>query len=457
MNTASIAASFAVLAGLLTSTSALAATYQVTTTADDLDPALCDDTAASRCSLRTAIDLANQTAEHDDIIVPPGLYVLDNDGEGTIEIHTPMAIIGQAAGRTVIEPSMPLQAGFFISGEETEVRFESLSFEGGSEPQHGLLQAFGAGSLYLLDVDVLDFDFDETLVAAQGTNLQLHGVTFAGNTTDESAEPMVWTTGHLLAERLVLADNVMEGEGSSVVDASGGMARLRHIEIRDNSSDSFIVQLRSHFHVEGLYFHDNASEDGGLAVGHSNGGVIEQSTFASNTAKEGAALLVVEPEVNYVTTEVENSTFFGNEGVRGSAIAAAGMVQGRHLTIADNDSEFGVIYGIAGVATKIELEASVVAGKSAAPVCGGVPLGSNGYNLFEDASCPASALDIVEQPAGLDDQLTYGNFTPTVQPRGKSPLLDAVPTSALQADQRGRSRVAGAADIGAVECGAHGC
>ena len=85
-----------------------AATFTVTTTADDPVGA-CD----ADCSLREAVIAANQTTAHDTIVVPAGAYVLTLSGPGEdsaltgdLDLLHEVTILGDAGGGTVIDGNL---------------------------------------------------------------------------------------------------------------------------------------------------------------------------------------------------------------------------------------------------------------------------------------------------------------------------------------------------------------
>ena len=90
---------------LLAALPADAAVFRVTKTADTLDGA-CD----LDCSLREAVQASNLTAEHDVILLGPGVFTLtrpapfeDHNLSGDLDVRGGLAILGEGPDRTVLD------------------------------------------------------------------------------------------------------------------------------------------------------------------------------------------------------------------------------------------------------------------------------------------------------------------------------------------------------------------
>src|SRR3954468_19352256 len=97
--TLAVALAFALLA----CGQALAANYQVTTLQDGTG--VCNDDGITRCTLRSAISLANQTPAADTITVPAGTIHLTTAAGGSLGVGTSTTINGAGAAATVIDGS----------------------------------------------------------------------------------------------------------------------------------------------------------------------------------------------------------------------------------------------------------------------------------------------------------------------------------------------------------------
>lgn len=100
---------------LALTTTAHAAVFQVTTTADTLD-GVCD----AHCSLRDAVVASNQAAGSDIILLPSGLYVLSNTGGGEDLAATGDLDVASGEDLKIIGtgPSVPVVDGFGDFGND---------------------------------------------------------------------------------------------------------------------------------------------------------------------------------------------------------------------------------------------------------------------------------------------------------------------------------------------------
>jgi predicted outer membrane repeat protein len=229
---------------------------------------------------------------------------------------------------------------------------------------------------------------------------------------------------------------------------------------------------------------NRSQEDGGGMVfcngdGNSNAVVIDSSTFADNSAQNGAGgvWLLCATEAKLIT----NSTFTGNSagGDGGGIYDDTGTALNiRNTTVTGNEANDlgGGIYANGGNASNaVTISSSIVAGNVAST---GPDIANTGDEPFTAGNSllgsTAGALPFTEAPAGtnkigVDPQLgpltDNGGPTQTMAPALSSPAVDAGVANGLASDQRGLPRTviqptvplsAGSdgTDIGAVELAA---
>src|SRR2546421_11460286 len=240
------------VATLLCSSSALAATITVNTTADEL---LTD----GNCSLREAIQAANTDTAIDTcakgsgadlIVVPAGSYDFsaalagseDNGLQGDLDIKTPMTILGAGAVATTVDAES-LDRVFDVVAN-VPVTIAGLTIRGGKAPPLFLGVSMGVGG----------------------------GIQNVGNLT--------------LSGDLVTDNDAFQGGG---VLTTGGMLTVRGSTISHNHGDGNIgggvlVQSSGTASVTGSLIADNtAQEGGGVWVGTSSSLVATQSSIQGNT------------------------------------------------------------------------------------------------------------------------------------------------------------------------------
>lgn len=197
----------------------------------------------------------------------------------------------------------------------------------------------------------------------------------------------------------------------------------------------------------------NEASDGGGAIENSGTLTLTACTLAGNTAEVGGGAI----EHASGTLTATNCTFSGNTAEFGGAIDGDGSstirlysctLSGNHAT---NDGG-----GIEESSGTLLLENTIIAGNTA--VDQGPDLKASsintqaGVNLLSSTSGLGGSFGgIVASPnfAALADN---GGRTRTMLPLAGSPAINAGGTTALTTDQRGLTRVVGAAvDIGAVE------
>lgn len=185
---------------------------------------------------------------------------------------------------------------------------------------------------------------------------------------------------------------------------------------------------------------------------------IDRTTIDGNRAANGGGVSLAAGALTGVT----NSTIVGNTataaggGIAVNVLAQLGLV---HVTLVANGAPTAANLATSSPTT---ISRSIVAlrsggGANCAPYVGAsLPLTSNGYSWFDDASCKPVATDTVA--VGGDPLLgalaDNGGPTPTRKPASSSPVNALVPTAACTTtvDQRNVTRPQGAGcEPGAVE------
>ncbi|HMG27086.1 MAG TPA: right-handed parallel beta-helix repeat-containing protein [Acidimicrobiia bacterium] len=189
---------------------------------------------------------------------------------------------------------------------------------------------------------------------------------------------------------------------------------------------------------------------GGISLGPASPGVTLTGSTVRNNVGGGVATV---PNASNVSVAVVNSTITGNSNggpSLGGGIFSGGSTTLVYATIVRNTAgNFGDID-----TQTLESFGSVVAESNGTGNCLPVTATSHGYNFSDDDLCGFKATTDL-QDAG-DPQLgplgPNGGPTMTLLPLAGSPLIDAIPTTACQADgaagiavdQRGVTRPRGA-------------
>ncbi len=413
----------------LAATSASAATFAVTKTADTAD-GTCD----ADCSLREAVLAANVLAGPDEVILPAGTYQLtsdqllvDDDGEANTTDDA-LTLRGAGATSTVIEQTTP--GGVMrIDGDVSSALIEDVTIRGGSGTD-------GAG-----------------IITFAPTTLRRVVITDC-HADDDGGALMNFDT-------LLVEDSMFSG--NSATDDAGALMVFAPATVKNSS------------------FVGNTAQDDAGAIMPFEPTVLDGVTLSGNSAgRSGGAI------TNFTTLTIVNSTFSDNEagtaafgGGRGGAIITFDPLRLTGSTITANRAELegGGIYTSFAPANSdvdanrivplavpvdtpvaVEIEGSIVAPNTpddCARSESALPVQSLGRNLDSDGTCvgaPPAGGDLTTADPGLGLLADNGGPTMTHAPLPGSPALDAWPGCGLPADQRGVPRPQGPeCDIGAVE------
>jgi hypothetical protein len=225
--------------------------------------------------------------------------------------------------------------------------------------------------------------------------------------------------------------------GNQVDSAGGGIFNLGTLSLTDVT----------------VWFNTSGAGGGGI---YNNGNLsLARDTFIGNfsSSVQGAKIY------NDLSGQIvaANSTFTGHETgyPGGSAFHNSGDFVFQNSTLWGNTFVAGqvTIYNTAfGHMTLANTLIGIADGEGGAS-CGGNPLASSNFSLFEDSSCTwgSGSGNIIQPGLTMGDLGPHGGLTWTRVPPADSPAVDAGQCN-LAEDQRGVSRPQGpACDIGSVE------
>jgi CSLREA domain-containing protein len=426
---------------LVMSGSAHAAVFDVNTTNDtpdaDVSAPECADSAGD-CSLRAAIDQANENPDDDTINVPDGRYVLTIEGrdenqnaEGDLDIgfHGPNSgdtdIVGESTADTIVDANGLDRVFHVFDGTDSEVSFDvdisDLTITGGA-PQSG-----GGGILN----DVWD---TLTLERVRVTR----NIAIAGGG--------ILNSGHAVLLASTVDRNSTIGPGGGI--CSSGELNVEDSTVNDNTAGIFPIIL-------------GFGSGGGIAAGTT---CEEQGPcFCEGSAVAGAVAHGVETRRELT---VENSTIDGNDafvGIGGGV--AIEDVDASLLNVTVTDNLVGLEGAGGGLATSeegtMEVENTIVADNRNADGganCDGEGIVDLGHNLENLDSCGfTEATSRKETPALLERLSDNGGPTNTRALRDGSQAIDGADNDSCPADdQRGETRPPDATDAGpACDIGAY--
>ena len=376
-----------------------AAEFNVTPGATDdlVDIALGDgvcDAGGGVCTLRAAVQEANQTAAGDRIVVPAGTYLLtlvgpneDLAGLGDLDLLEDVEIEGAGAGLTVVDGN------------------------------------FG----------------DRVFEVAFGVAVSLSGMTVRNGRVEPPVSPIgggivVRTNGSLdLTECAVEGNRANHGGGLNAFP--GATVSIVDSLFRGNRAEDPTHKLA----------------DGG-AISNRGELDIEGSTFSGNSAdRYGGAIDSTSGDLS-----LRNSTVSGNRaGLLAGGIAATSTdVDLVNVTILDN-ADIGLL-ATSPAGHTLSMKDSIVAGSSSFDCAfDGVILDVEGKcNLDGDGSCglDEEAGDMPATDPYLGPLLWNGGATPTHAPLRGSPVIDTGENATCEVvDQRGAPRPLDGDGVGAVD------
>ena len=451
MNNTILTSTLLSAASMLGSSVAYGATITVDTTVDTFDPALC---RGGPCSLRTAVYLANMTPERDDIVIPAGVYPIDNLVAGPIEVTSPIHFFGAGVGQTTISFEQPGDFGMEgTGGWDAEMLFRDVALVGGVADA-GAIYADDIYYVYLYRSELRDFDYQTYVIRAKDTELLLQETSITNNVTDDPVGSVIYGDGVLGATSFLWVDDIeISGNqgpaAGSVFTAVYDYITIDLADIGGNDSDNVILDFEGEIDIDDVYFHDNVAQGSGIRIGGDSDGYWGSTTFDNNSAFDGTVALREDAAL-----VLNNSTFVNNQATYGAAVhmGSSGVFWAVHVTAVDNAAHFGTFYGATGA---INFLLSAIDGPPGTPGCDGPGAqAAFGWNVYGDATCNTGIDDLVNTDPMVGPLAYNGGYTPTMMPLPGSPLIQIYGgwSSYLQ-DQRGEPRDApGPSSAGAVEC-----
>ncbi|HMD81102.1 MAG TPA: choice-of-anchor Q domain-containing protein, partial [Anaerolineales bacterium] len=387
--------------------------FEVNSTADMVDAlpgdGLCK-TITGDCTLRAALQEANELEGADTISIPAGVYTLTIEGAeedeaatGDLDITDSLTIIG--AGMEV---------------EETVI------------DANGLDRAFQVyASLDLSDVMIKNGFANPGGAVLVNSYASINRVTFDDNRTTSLDQP-----------------NETGGAVFVTVEASADITESQFINNFAYFGGGAIANtFGSSFSINDSTFVSNSSVHGGGAI-YPNGGsaTINSSTFVDNSANTGGAI-----HSNADFVEITNSTFVENSAVNHGAIdSRVGTVIVNNSTFSANRaSGFGDTLGSQPEqGGELQVGNSILSGDGLDNCEGSIEDLGNNLSWPIENNCPGMQADPL-----LDTLANNGGSTETMALLTGSPAIDAGDTeSCAQTDQRGVARPQGeTCDIGAFE------
>ena len=461
--------------------------------------------AAGVCTLRAAIQEANELAGPDTITLPEGTHTLtippatiDPDTAATV-VHGDLEIFGEgdplvtdltitAAGGLRAMPTTIIDGGgldriFDIDDSAVvEIEFVTMTnghtgFSGG-----GIINRGGSLTLTLSTVRDNVADDDGGGILSSGA-LTLDGTAVRGNSGDAGGGIFnsggdLTIVGNVAGASIVTA-NTAATNGGGIDNVSGGTVSITNGIVRENTGGG--ATGGGGIATNGTLTITTSTVDNNVATGSADGGginviggevTITGSTLSGNEADDGGGIRIGAFGVVTITDStirdntalddgggifnsgavtVENSTLSGNSAaaVGGALFAGSGTADLTHLTIANNNAGgSGSGGGIReALATAVTVTNTIVADNTGGDCSGTITVLGN--NLDGDTSCGAS-LSGVNPILGSLQGNGGPTFTHALDPA--SPAINAAAASfCLPQDQRGVARPAAFCDIGAFE------
>ncbi len=431
-----------VFGAIMVSTPARAATITVNSTADGADfspgDGICTTVRSGTvCTLRAAIQQANAVAGADTISVPAGTYNLtiagsneENSATGDLDINSDVTISGAGMGSTIIANNTSPK------DRVLDVRSGSLTITGVTVRAGGGVSA-GGGINVGSPTSLSSVAIEQNAATSTGGGIHANAAvtmssgSITGNSAREGAGIYAQSSSVHLLSTSVISNTALSNGGGLDTESS----------VQTTITDSTFAQ-------------NSASNGAGV---YAKGSVtIQGSTFSANTASSGGGGLEVQGPAS-----LTNVTVSSNNAPAGAGILASGgpgaTLDLRHVTVAFNSgSSSGG--GIAQSGSMAVRPGASVIGNNNPQNCSisnaatWITLGSNVSN---DVTCSLTASD--DKP-GQDPKLgplaNNGGATQTHEPASGSPAVEASSLPCPAADQRGIARAQDADYNGTPQCDA---
>lgn len=405
------------LLGTFASGIADAAVFPVDSTADEEDASpgngTCE-TLAGACTLRAAVQEANDLAGADSILLPAGTFTLTRAGAdedfaatGDLDVTDDLTIEGQGAAVTTIDGNgldRVLHVVFSISGPDLTLR-------------------------------------DLTVTGGQIDGVPGAGLYFA-------------SSGIALVERTVFTDNHVVGDesadiGGAISSNGGGVLTVRESTLVGNSADrGGALFNNSTLVVEDSTIADNEAR-AGSALENFGATILRRSAVTGNEATGNFTI-----SSSTANVDIEDVTLSANIDPNAIVGVFSGAATLRNVTMADNDSSVSLSASTDGT---IQVLNSVVYNPLTFEECSvafnGVA-GSIGHTLDRDGTCATGATgDLPSTDPMLAPLADNGGPTSTHRLLGSSPAIDAGDDfSCTLQDQRGVPRPQDGDGDGTANC-----
>jgi hypothetical protein len=456
-----ICAAALLLSALPRGEAAVTATFDVviSTDAPNVNPAgtTCASTLAGNpCTLRAAVQAANNVGGANTINLPAGTYNLTVTGAnenaaatGDLDLTSSITIVGAGSGSTVIDGQASDRIFDVVAG--VVVSISGVTVRNGNVTTTTFTVGGGIannGNLTLTDVATngnTAFQGAGILNNA-GASLTLNGAAILGNTIAAGGTNGggILNNGTVSANFLTVSGNSAVNQGGGILNSNGGIMMLTNTTVSGNTT-----QTNSTFSSAGAGIMNTNSANltlNGVTIsgnnaltGTSNGGGLYNSdsqttltnvTISQNTAATGGGMIVVSGTANLKNVTIAFNSTTGGSG-NGGGLFNSGTIFLKNVLLASN-SEAGI-------------------GRN----CGGIAPSSQGNNLDSGNTCSLSLQlsDRINANPGIGPLTTNGGPTLTHALMAGSLAIDgggACPPPTT--DQRGAPRVA-PCDIGAYEFG----
>jgi len=436
-----------------------AATFIVDSTRDVVDAMPGDGTcatAASRCTLRAAIQEANAVPGADVVTLPAGTLALslagaDEEAGATGDLDVTESLMLQGAGIDVTVLS-GAQLDRVVDVHSVGFQVQDLTVADGS--------AVGGGG-----------------VRVRGASPRIDRVVIRDCSSNGDGGGLLATGGRLTMTDSLMLRNTAAGRGGGLCASEGSLRRCRLLEnvaSHGAGGGAWLGDAFTESEVRECEIASNSAiSGGGLNIGT---GLVIDTTVRGNRAAPGVPApsycLGGGVYVEGMTTRLENVTITGNavapsadmfqSGGGGLATGQPTHASLRHVTVTDNEASFGgglSTFGYSYLANTIVVgnradnspdvfRDIVLQGPSLIGVVGGALISGDLGEL------------IVDPGASVEPLADNGGFAPTHALAVGSPAIDAAASarcahhdgSPMTADQRGAPRPLDGDGDGVAEC-----
>ncbi len=461
--------------------------YTVTKT-EDTDDGVC---SAGDCSLREAINNANDCEGTQTINLPAGTYVLTIDGDneddgetGDLDITDDLIING--SGAPVINGG--IERAFHIHNDAI-VEFNAITVTGGDT-------IIGGGLINEGDLTLNAFTCNDNSVSiplnamgdARGgcifntSNLTVQGGQFLNNSAEYGGAIYNFDNATATMENVGFVGNQADSSGGAIWIGVDADVSVDWSTFDNNSSglDGGAVWNHGDFIGEGLAFLENESSASGGAIYSWTDSYTQLTNcrLSENTAVNGGAIYNNNGMMHLYECGLSNNTASGpvGGGIYNNGPIPSGGLLLQNVTISNNTALGGVggggVYNTGNfdfsfitiaennpgglridTGSEIKIRSSILADNTGGD-CNGIPPDSLDYNMDSDGSCAFSALHDLSATDPLLEPLGPHGGMGLSHPLGTgSPAIDSgTPDLCIPNDQNGILRPQGAlCDRGAYE------